>query len=759
MNLYTLRSAAIPKTAFVCAFVGREALHTPYSFDIGFTLDHGVHVDVAAAVGSRATLVFDRGTDPPFEFHGVLGSVEMAHAHGEFTLYQARLVPKLWTLTLNHHSRIFTDVTIPQIIEAVLKKSGLTAKDYRLRLFAKYIKHEHICQYRESYFDFLSRLMEREGIYYYFEHKGDREVMVITDSRDQHEALRPGAMRYFPSDESDTTRDEALRRFRAKSNLVPKTVELRDYSYDKPQLDLTSRANVAMSSGGDMVMWGEHYLSPDEGTRYAGVRAEELAAQRELFFGEGFQPYLRSGYRFTLDQHPITALNREYLATEVEHVGKDGSRDFLGMLFGRQQKDAYTASVTAIPAATQYRAPRRTRWPRIDSVTDGIVDGAATSDYAQIDEHGRYKVRILFDEGDIVDGSNSTWVRMLQPHGGSPEGFHMPLHKETEVMIVFLGGHPDRPAIVGAAHNAQKPSTVNVQNRSQHVIRTRAGNHFVLEDMRGSEYIHLDSPAQHSYLHLGIAGHGSAHNFDLNTEAKGRIHTHDSLEVYVDNWLFEKVGDSVTEEYVGPVLTTVKKNVEQHYQSKLGLYVTDAVTIVYNDALTFDVMKQAHEAYHDTYNLDITGASDEEWKDTRDVTVHGHLTETFKDGHTLTITKGESIDVSDGQEITVKGGLKHKVTGGYELNVDHLEITASDYVRIHDPNQSVFNWTHIAFSAFKTDVVGLSLVARALHAEAIGLSAKFALFEAKNTPMKFDLFTTWLGCVAIDLHMGFLIRS
>src|SRR5690606_28773764 len=124
---------------------------------------------------------------------------------------------------------------------------------------------------------------------------------------------------------------------------------------------------------------------------------------RTVVTGGGWQHHLRSGYLFTLDQHPALNLNRDYLAVEVEHVGKDGGSQYLELLFEVQQKDNYRAKVGAIPADVQYRAARVTPWPRIDGAVDGIVDGSGNGSYAQIDDQGRYKVRVFFDEGDVVD--------------------------------------------------------------------------------------------------------------------------------------------------------------------------------------------------------------------------------------------------------------------------------------------------------------------------------------------------------------------
>jgi len=149
-EIFTFVSTAFPPNAQVTAFVGREGLSKTYEFDIALKLT-GLDVDTAAAVGSRATLAIDRGfTAPPYLFHGVLSSVELVNDFGAYGLYIAKLVPTYWQLKLTRHNRIFTEVSIPQIIEAILKEGGLGADDYRLSLYRDYPKLEHVCQYRES---------------------------------------------------------------------------------------------------------------------------------------------------------------------------------------------------------------------------------------------------------------------------------------------------------------------------------------------------------------------------------------------------------------------------------------------------------------------------------------------------------------------------------------------------------------------------------------------------------------------------------
>lgn len=776
-DLYQLHCSDLP-SSFVAAFVGRERLSQIYELDIGFTVTGAPAIDLETPVGQRAKLEVVHGKDTPaFDFHGILASVELVHAFPGHTLYVAKLVPELYKLRLTHHNRIFTDVTIPQIIEAVLEEEGFSKdSDYRLELVGSYPDLEHVCQYRESYFDFLSRLMEREGMYYYFEQGQEREVLVITDAKIKHDALSPKPVHYFPSPEGDTSSGQSLRTFRARSQVLPKAVQLRDYDYNNPKLDLSSGHAVIDKSSGEIVLYGEHYNSPTEGERYARVRAEELLATRNVVTGGGVQFHLRSGYLFTLEDHPALALNREYLAVEVEHVGKDGGDQYLQLLFDRQQNDDYVATVKAIPSDVQFRAPRATPWPRIDGLVDGVVFGADDGPYAEIDEHGRYKVRVFFDEGDMVDGSNSTWIRMLQPHGGSPEGFHMPLHKGTEVHVAFLSGHPDRPAIVGAAHNTTKPSAVNASNHTQHILRTHANNLLMFEDISGGLWGHMSTPGCNSYLHLGMPGQGSVHNFDLNTACKGRIHTGDSLEMFVDTWKKEIVGADITEEYVGPFKTTVNNAVDQIYENVFNLTVTDKTTIKYDNQLELDVTLAADEHYHDTRDVTVTGALTEIFEDSQTTTV-------TSGGQTLNVTDGQTVDISGGQQITVQDGdLVEDITTNYTLGVDSLfdvtakncnynvgqvmTITVGTDFKINSP-QWYDTYIHkIAAGIIKADaigtefkVAGLRAAAHGIKAEANGVELKANLFESKNTPMKLSLFGTWIGCKLIDFKLGFLIRG
>src|SRR5262249_54570578 len=151
-------------------------------------------------------------------------------------------------------------------------------------------------------------------------------------------------------------------------------------------------------------------------------------------------------------------------------------------LLQMEHDDVYFVELTAIPEKTQFRAQSQTPWPRIYGYENGSVDGSADSEYAQIDDQGRYNVKFKFDESNLKSGKASTFVRMMQPHGGGIEGFHFPLRKGTEVVFSFLGGDPDRPVISGVVPNALTPSPVTSGNHTKNVIQTGGRNRFELED-------------------------------------------------------------------------------------------------------------------------------------------------------------------------------------------------------------------------------------------------------------------------------------
>jgi len=512
-DVFFISSSALPDATRVAGFRGTEGVSRPYQFELYLLLGaEGQELDLADAIGAKAKLRIDRDDGrPPFVFHGIFAAFELLHEFGERSLFHATLVPQLWQLTQTFHSRIFTHQTIPDILAAVLEDGGLGSDDYVFRLAQTYKPQEHVCQYAESHLDFISRWMEREGMYYFFEQGDESEKLVITDSKSFQDALVARPVRFFSREGGhDHSSSEALHTFTCKHRALPASVRLKDYDYTRPTLDVSGSAAVSSVGIGEISVHGRRFFSPDDGKRLARTRAEELLARQVVYRGTGTALYLRAGYFFTLEDHPRPAFDAEYLVIEAEHEGNQAISDAaLRELTGIEGDRVYLVDVKAIPAKVQFRAESRTAWPRVDGFENGTVCGPIESEYAQIDDHGRYNVKFKFDESDLKDGKASTWVRMLQPHGGDVEGWHFPLRKGTEVLFTFLGGDPDRPVIAGVVPNLHTPSPVTRANHTKNVIQTGGRNRLELEDMTGLQRITMSTPHSNSFVRMGApnAGH------------------------------------------------------------------------------------------------------------------------------------------------------------------------------------------------------------------------------------------------------------
>jgi type VI secretion system secreted protein VgrG len=664
-DLITFSSSAVPRAARVVGFRGAEAISRPYEHEIFLAL-HGEEIELASAIGAAGRLTIDREKDtiPPFIFAGIVAHIELLHDIDGLSLVRVILVPRLWRLGLSRHSRIFTKVKLPDVIKAVLEDNGLTGNAYELRL-GGYEVEEHVCQYRESDLDFLSRWMEREGIYYFFEHTDDGERLIVCDDRSYPADPMGAPVRYRPQLGGDLRSGASFRTFSCRHSTLPALVKLKDYDYARPNLALSGVAPVAPNGAGEVSLYGERFFTPSAGERLARLRAEELNAREVVAQATGGRLHLRPGYTFELDEHPRAPLNARYLTIDARYYGNQSAgHDHFRELIGLEHDDVYLVDLRAIPAKTQLRPESRTPWPRIYGYESGNVDGAADSDYAQIDDHGSYSVKFKFDESDLALGKASTWVRMVQPHGGDVEGFHFPLRKGTEVVISFLGGDPDRPVISGVVPNALTPSPVTTGNHTKNVIQTGGRNRLELEDEGGQQRITLSTPYSNTFLRMGSPEDGK--ELAACTDDNMLINAKKALDVRAGEsgagYLTTIVQDDVTTRVrAGSMYTTLDVG-----DMATTLFKGNMTTTVATGKLETWVTGLVKEVYFDKYTTDVTLE--------RDLTVDGK--------HTIKSNLGYSHDVKAGHTLHVVDGGRHETVddGGWTSMVQKggIEITSND---------------------------------------------------------------------------------
>lgn len=495
-----------PDTFAVVRFKGSEALSTLYRFEI-MLIAVNEKIDPGKAVEHPATLTIHREKGDDINIHGVLATFETMHKFGKYAFYAATLVPVHWQLTWTMYNEIFLKKNIKNIAESIFSKQKLNS-NVSLKLEENYQERENVTQYNETYLNFLSYWFEYYGIYYFFDHDGGSEKMVIVDKKDTHSAMKQGSdLTYaevsgldFPSTE------ELVRTFNLKQIPLPKTVEVNDYNYRKPSLDLKCTADVDSKGAGTVYLYNEHYVTKEEGQTLAKLRAEEYKCRKQLFHGMSSCPYLRSGYTFSLKNHFRSNYNAKYLVTEVTHEGNQELylEAGLGIKFsGHEAPLFYRNTFTAIPESVQFRPERKTKRNIFHGSLSAKVDAQGSDQYAKLDDKGRYKLIMPFDLSGRKDGKASEYVRKTQPYGGGKYGMHFPLHKGTEVLVNFIDGNPDRPVITGALFNEEKDDIVNNSGEEWCKITSGGKNEFHIYDKASSQCIQLYSPGGETFFRIG----------------------------------------------------------------------------------------------------------------------------------------------------------------------------------------------------------------------------------------------------------------
>jgi type VI secretion system secreted protein VgrG len=767
-DIFTVKSSALPMDTRVVGFRGHEEISRPYAFEIYLVMlgDEGGLFDMADAIGAKATLSLHRGSPAvPYDFHGVFSTMELVHQLEDRALFRAVLVPQLWQLKLTYHSRMFTKMNVPAIIEEVLQDSGFTTDDYRLEIDAgKYAEEEHVCQYQESNFDFLSRWMEREGLYYFFEQGDDHETLIIADKKSAHDHLRKIPFRYHPVAGGDVTAGEHFDSFTSRHVSLPATVRMRDYDYLKPSLDVSGTASVSQNGLGEINVYGARFFSPDEGKRLATLRAEELKAREVVFVGKGSAFHLRSGYLFDLEDHPRAPFNATYLTTSVEHYGNQSATTAeLKKMTGLDSSEVYSSKITAIAEKVQFRPERVTPMPRIFGMENAVVDGPAESEYAQIDKEGRYAVKFKFDESDYKDGKASTWVRMLQPHGGGKEGFHFPLRKGTEVLVIFLGGDPDRPMIAGVVPNAHKPSPVIAQNHTKNVIQTGGENRIEMEDLAGNQYIKITCPTKETMLHLGQP-HNPTHNIQLETKGNSRFKFGTDWDITVGGHLFEEVTGDVKETYKASQKSHVTGIVQETYDASQETKVTGHQ----HSTVTADVVED-----YGSQKTHVKGAVIENYDSGQTLTIgSGGQKETITGPHTITLTGSRMETITENLTQKINGAVVITTPVTYTINCPSVTVNASQGHTVINPAQHVevhgfwdkSAWTAtekigLKFSLFgvKIDVGAVAISLQGAKIDTTGIKVDNYLAKSDCGPMKLSTHGTKLRNTALALYLSAVI--
>ncbi len=430
----------------VKGFTGTEALSSLYGFQVDFFEKDGQPLALAELVNAPALLSLRIGEAPVRYVHGWVQQAEaLGHISGRW-VYRVRITPLIERLRHTRNSRIFQELSVPSIVKVLLGEWGM---EHHFRLGRSYAERTYCVQYRESDFAFISRLLEEEGIFYFFEHSEQGHLLVLGDGVNAHEVLPGGSSLPLRYEDGRVHDEEFISRLERVHRVRPGRVMLRDFNFEKPGLDLSARNRGAEGMAElELYDYPGEYASPVEGQTLARIRMEEKAQGAQTYTGRSRCLRLRPGYLFEVENPGDGTFAGNHLAEEVVHSGTQpdtlGSPEALG--------EVYHNTFRSLPQGVPFRPVRVTPRPFIHGVQTATVVGPA-SEEIHTDPHGRIKVQFHWDREGKRDDRSSCWVRVGQTWGGLAWGAVYLPRIGQEVVVRFLEGDPDRPLIAGTVYN------------------------------------------------------------------------------------------------------------------------------------------------------------------------------------------------------------------------------------------------------------------------------------------------------------------
>lgn len=631
---------------------GTEALSELFRIDVTFAAkgDPLPHADL---IGASATLTY-RALATPRRFHGIVGAITCGERIGELWVYRAALVPAVAPLEHRRDCRIFQELNTREIVEQVLADAGIPAETYRFDVQDAPPTREYCVQYRESDWAFVSRLLEQDGVFYYFEHGDDASTLVFADRSSAGPVAPDGPEFPLVKRGGMAASRESVLNVALTQRLGSDGAALRDFNFTQPQMDLTAKSGGA--SKRESFDYPGGYETSDRGKKLAKIRLEADVAAQTIVELDTTSMNLIPGHRLELDDGDELvdpSLPRKFLviaaryqaADPVAHVGLSAKGEKLAV------------SVRCIPEGVPYRPPRRTARPVISGVQTAIVTGA---EEIHTDKFGRIKVHFHWDRHGPDDERSSCWLRVAQPWAGSAWGAIFLPRRGDEVIVDFAEGDPDRPLVTGRVYNGDAPPPYGLPaERTKSTIRTHSSpdgtgfNELRFEDLKDSEEVYL-----HAQRDLVVEVENDASRLVRHDET---IHIEHDRTITVDNNLTLEVGVDKATDVKGKHTETIGGDA--------------AITVRGNE--TYAIDKDHQVTVSGARTVAIKGDDAETVDGKRAATVHGAATLTI-DGKT-TITLGADLEAAirgattaaiDGAaDLTIKGDVASDLKGNASLKV------------------------------------------------------------------------------------------
>jgi len=624
---FRLQCALADDVLRVHACASREALS-----ELGETtltlLSERKDIRASELLGKPATLTMALRDDGPRHLGGYVTRFSQTGFEGRHTVYQMTLRPWLWLLTRTADCRIFQEMTVPDIVKQVFDDHPVARHEFKL--MRAYRPWTYCVQYRETDFNFIARLLENEGIYWYFTHDEGGHTLVLTDAASAHDCA-PGceSLPFYAGGGNTPPALEYVDTWIAQESLKPGKVVITDYDFERPSASLETQQDRARGydlSDGEVFDYPGGYLQTADGTQYAEDRLDEIQSACARYDGDTNAQGVCTGHLLSLERHPRDDQNAKYLITSTTIQLRQAATE------SASGDSELRCRFAAIPADQQFRPERRTPKPMAPGPQTAIVTGPAGEEIFT-DKYGRVKVQFHWDRRGQRNETSSCWIRVSQPWAGKGWGGVSIPRIGQEVVVDFVEGDPDQPLITGRVYNAEQmppyglPAAAVISGIKSKTHKGAGYNEMSMDDTAGKEMITI---------------HGQ---YDMATtiehDQTSTIHNNRTDTVDVDD--AETVGNNQTQ--------TVGVN------QSISVGADRSKTIGANETVSIGANRTESVASNET------------------ITIGAHRTETVGGGETLTINAGQTV--------TVNGVRSHTVNGAQTTTISLAEAHTVGAARMH----------------------------------------------------------------------------
>jgi type VI secretion system secreted protein VgrG len=641
-----------PDVLLFHAMHGREELSrvSEYQVDL-LSLKNDININ--NILGKNVTIKLALQDDSIRHFNGYVTRFSQGGMHGRYRRYYATVRPWLWFLSRTSDSRIFQEMSVPDIVKKVFADHPTAMVNDQLT--GSYAQWTYCVQYRETDLNFVCRLMEQEGIYFFFTHGDGQHTLVMTDSYSGHEACQGDPIPFIAAEDVSRADIERIHTWTLTQEIQPGVYVHDDYDFERPNVQLQAkRAVVRQYTPSDYEIYdypGE-YLQKGEGEASAAVRIDEFAAQFETTQATANARAISVGTLFALDKHPRDDQNREHLIVSATYDLEFSDYEAMPERGGAD----YSCSFVSMSSKQQFRPKRLTPKPSVQGPQTAVVVGP-NGEEIYTDKYGRVKVLFHWDRvGEQTrDENTSCWVRVSQPWAGKAWGGIAIPRIGQEVIVDFLEGDPDQPIITGRVYNAdQMPPYALPANMTQTGIKTRSSkggapdnfNEIRFEDLKGEEQLFIHAEKNQDIEVENDETHWVGHDRKKTIDNDETTHVkHDRTET-VDNNETITIGSNRSENVAKDETITIGKNRTEGVGDNESINVgkDQTITIGGNKMLTIDKKE----------SISVGDSRTDEVAKNEDVSIGKNRTIEIGENDSLQV--GKKLIVDAGDEITIRTG-------------------------------------------------------------------------------------------------------